>query len=161
MQCPKCNQPGYHSNKPCTHCRFRGDPELVAELGRVEWLLQEVKTWQQYGATHTFIQRILKKYALRRRELQIQLGLRLPPYPIEQVPAVWTQFNQLEFIIRELSSWQHEKLISITGSQKIIERLRRRISKIRERLAGTKPRYFALSDAAYLNAFHGLQKIAD
>ena len=87
MRCPNCNQLGYQFPKPCPNCQFSDVENLDEELTHIDWLLNEIDTW-------TMLSRkaqagIRRRYVERKRALEIELGLRLPPFSRAEARAAW------------------------------------------------------------------------
>jgi len=88
MRCVKCDEPIRSLDEPCSHCHFRDDPALIEELGHIKWLLGQIDSLNEIGIPYV---RLAQFYRARQREVEIQLGLRLPALTPDQVRQTQTK----------------------------------------------------------------------
>lgn len=134
MRCPNCDQPAYQPTQPCPECHFAGDPVLIEELARVDWVLTEIDTWQALGVRSYDRQLIQQKYGTRQRELEIALGLRLPPFTAEEAEAAWPELFQREALLQKMGEWLEAGRIHPTTTQTIVDQTQRQVDELLERL---------------------------
>lgn len=139
MRCPRCDRPGYHPAEPCPGCQFGGDPALIEELAHVRWLLGQTSGWAEIGVGRASQEQIRLYYAARQRDLEIALGLRLPPFTDQEALRAWPELVWYETLRHKLSEWLAAGLLDPARVQAIAERAAARSSELHERLAG-RPR---------------------
>ena len=140
MRCPSCNYDAYYPFRACPHCNFRGEPALVEELAHITWLLQESTAWPE--PVEAKLKDIRQKYAARQYELELSLGLRLPRFSAAEAQAAWSDLVQAETLLQHLARWQAARLISLTHTQTMVDRLEAQTAELRQRLEGhSRPRY--------------------
>ncbi|MBN1584503.1 MAG: hypothetical protein JXA89_27605, partial [Anaerolineae bacterium] len=136
MRCPSCDQASYDPSKPCPNCRFSGDPGLVEELAHIEWMLGEIDAWQAFEAHPVTQKRLKKRYAARQRELEIELGLRLPPFSDKEARRAWPEMDRYQFLRGKMAEWLESGLLNPTNSQPVVDQVVGRIDELQERLEG-------------------------
>ncbi len=142
MRCPKCDHPAYQPFEPCPNCAFSGDPGLLEELGRVNWLLDEIDNWGNLGLSQADRQRLHQSYLARRRELEVALGLRLPPFTEAEAQAAWPDLFQREILLAEVATWIQTGYVDPAAAQTLLAQARRQIDELVEQLAGhARPTY--------------------
>ncbi len=140
MHCPKCHHPDFKPAEPCPRCQFRGTPALVEELAHIEWLLQEMSAWKD-GEAPAY-QRLAQKYTDRQREVQIRLGLRLPPFTPQQAENAWPDLMQRKALLRKMDEWQRAGCFKPGSTQKMSNEAKQQINELQEQLEGySEPRY--------------------
>ncbi|MBE7552137.1 MAG: hypothetical protein HS126_13795 [Anaerolineales bacterium] len=142
MRCPNCDQPTYSPSEPCPICHFSGNPALIEELSHVDWLLTELNTWPALGVRHQDRNLMQQKYAARQHELEISLGLRLPPFTPAEAQAAWPQLFQREALLQNLSQWLAAGLVNPTLTQSIVDQTTGQVNDLLEQLEGhPRPAY--------------------
>lgn len=142
MRCPNCDYSAYQPSQPCPECHFAGDPVLIEELARIDWVLTEIDTWQALGVRSHDRQLIQQKYEARQRELEIALGLRLPPFTAEEAQAAWPELFQRETLLQKMGEWLEAGLIHPTTTQTMVDQTQHQVDELFERLeAYARPPY--------------------
>jgi hypothetical protein len=121
MRCVKCGEPIRSLDEPCPHCQFRGDPALIEELGYIKWLLGQIDSLNKIGIPNV---RLAEFYRARQRELEIQLGFRLPALTPDQVWQTQAALVQREAILRKIDEWLAVGLINRDAIQPILAETR-------------------------------------
>src|SRR5512147_236801 len=121
MRCPNCDQPTFYPPEACPICHFSGDPLLIEELNRVDWILTEIDTWPTLGVRPHDCTLIRQNYTARQRELEITLGLRLPPFTPAEARAAWPQLFQREALQENMAEWLAAGLINPTSTQILVD----------------------------------------
>jgi hypothetical protein len=145
MLCPGCDQPGYRLAEPCPHCGFNGDPACVEELFHVEWLLNEVAGWLTLPAADR--RAIRRDYVDRQRDLEIKLGLRLPPFDDEQAAQAWPTLFKQEALLQQLKGWLEAGLLNPAGVTALVTQTSRQVDDLLEQLEGRARPTYPQSDA--------------
>ncbi|MBE7473847.1 MAG: hypothetical protein DPW09_08760 [Anaerolineae bacterium] len=168
MPCPNCAQPTYDPLQPCPVCQFSGDPALIQELDRIEWLLAEIDTWWAgLGVRPYDLKLIRQKYITRLRELEIALKLRLPPFTPEEARRAWPELFHREALLQKIGEWLAAGLIDPSITQPLVDQTTRQVDDLLEQLEDyPRPDYpqteadrldltnFLLEAAAYLRQNH-------
>lgn len=142
MRCPNCDQPTYSPTEPCPICHFSGDPALIEELSHLDWVLTEIDTWPALGVRHHDRNLIQQKYVARQRELEITLGLRLPPFTSAEAQAAWPQLFQREALLEKMAEWLAAGLLNPTLTQTIVDQTTGQVNDLLEQLEGhPRPAY--------------------
>ena len=103
MRCPRCNQEGLNPYGVCARCEFSGSPGRIEELGHIAYLLGELETWCEIGMLDR--NSLRERYLGRRQDLEVDLGLRLPPLTGEQVHKLHWELFCLEKLQEEVALW--------------------------------------------------------
>lgn len=139
MRCVKCAEPILNLVEPCPHCQFHGDPVLVEELIHVQWLLGQINALKKIGIT---TDRLTQYYAARRRELEIQLGLRLRALTLDQARQMQTSLVQNETLLNKIDEWLVAEWLNRDAIQPIIAETRDQIRDLERQLTGfVRPAY--------------------
>jgi len=137
MRCPNCSHEGLRPPVPCPNCRFTGDPALVEELAHVAYLLSELESWTDLPSDVAEALRI--RYHLRRNELEVSLGLRLPPLAPTVARQAWWEITCLEELLSELPTWVDNDWVRPEAVGELTEESQQRIQALRNRLADGPP----------------------
>ncbi len=104
MSCLRCNYPALNDEEVCPRCGFEGEANLLEELKRLDWLLQEMETW---GDILAEVPQELREHYLARREKTLSaLGLTYPPIPPEQQEEAWRELQRLQMLFEKIEEWQ-------------------------------------------------------
>ena len=103
MRCPRCDQLWHHLDEPCPYCHLTGDSALLEELAHVRWIADEIARWPHIALDAQLALR--QSYLDRRRELEIQLKLRLPRFTAEQAAQAWPELSGQEELHHRLTGW--------------------------------------------------------
>jgi len=140
VRCVSCDQPISSLAEPCPHCEFQGDPALVEELLHVNWLLDQIAHLASLGAES---QRLLSKiFTQRQHELQVQLGLRLPPFTPEQARQAWPALFHRQALLQRIGVWRALELVHPDVAQTMVDEVSEQVDELTERLQGhVRPAY--------------------
>lgn len=161
MRCPKCLQPTYFPSQPCTTCQFNGDFALVEELDRVDWVLEEITAWSQLGLEPQSLELIRQKYAQRRRDLEIALGLRLPHFSAAEAQQAWPQLIQREALLQKLAEWLAAGWLKPTSSQSLVDQVTDQTQDLTEQLEGHPRPTYPQTEADQLDIINFLLQAAE
>ncbi len=137
MRCPNCDYEGLRPPIPCPDCRFSGDPALVEELAHISYLLTELQGWPDLPPG--VAERLRSQYRRRGKELEIALGLRLPPLSGAAAQEAWQEINRLEALLAALAAWVRHGWAQPPAAQELQQETQQRIRALRERLADGPP----------------------
>ncbi len=135
MRCPACNHLNYIPTEACPACQFSGDPALVEELDRLNWLLAEIDGWAGLGVINSDRQKIQQFYQRRRDEIEIALKLRPPPLSKEEVKQLWIDLFQREALLKKIPAWVGARLLNETAAQTLLDQLGQQIEDLQAQLA--------------------------
>ena len=140
MRCVSCDQPISTLTEPCPHCDYQGAPLLVEELLHVNWLLDQLA---HLTSVDLDSRRFLSKmYAQRQRELEIELGLRLPPFTDEQARQAWPDVLHHQALLQRMGVWRALELVKPAIAQAMVDETTEQVDEWLDRLQGrTPPRY--------------------
>ncbi|NJN99423.1 MAG: hypothetical protein HC875_37660, partial [Anaerolineales bacterium] len=137
MHCPNCAHPNYDLLQSCPACHFSGDPLFIEELDRIEWLLAEIDQWEPgLGVSPENLNLIRQKYTARRRELEITLNLRLPPFTLEEARLAWPQLFQREALLQKMGEWLAAGQIDPLSTQALVDQTSQQVEDLLEQLEG-------------------------
>ena len=151
MNCPKCGSENYSPSSPCEECHFHGDVAAVEEFLHVNWLLGEMETWGKLpfrGMGQDCIQNI---YTKRKRDLEVDLGLRPPLFSDEEALGGWMEIFRAKRLLRRLKQWGDEEVLHEGEAQTLRNSLTAKIDENRQRL-GDRPHPTAIDDTDRLKA---------
>ncbi|HXV99798.1 MAG TPA: hypothetical protein VEC93_15380, partial [Anaerolineae bacterium] len=162
MRCPNCDHPTYYPPQPCLTCQFNGDPALIEELDHIEWILHEINTWwQTLGVKPYDLKLIQQKYITRQRELEIALGLRLPPFTPEEARNAWPELFQREALLQKIAAWLAAGLINPATTQKMVDQATQQVNDLLEQLEDHPRPIYPQTDTERLELINFLLKAAD
>jgi hypothetical protein len=150
MRCPNCNGLGYQFPNPCPNCHFQDSDRLNQELTHIEWLLNEIPAWEPFLGSQSR-SKLEQTYLERRRQLEIELGLRLPPFTPEEAAQAWPQLIQYHALLNELGHWLEAGYLAPTASQSLVEQTQQQVNELQERLEGHPRPTITLDDALQLS----------
>lgn len=159
MHCPRCGQPSYHLAEPCSQCQFTGDPALIEELAHVDWVLDEIDDWQLLEAEAR--QLLEQKYTARQRELEITLGLRLPPFSQEEAGKAWPELIQRETLLQKMAGWLEAGLVDPAAMQSVADQAGLQVDELSERLEDHARPTYPQTDAEHLDLVQFLLEATD
>jgi hypothetical protein len=133
LQCPRCGHEGLIDRATCSNCDFSGEPALLEELSHIKYLLGELAGWREIAPAVR--ERLRTRYLRRRDELEVSLGLRLPPLSLEEARQARWELTCLEGLIEETAHWLESGWAKPESAQELIERSRRAAEELRRRLA--------------------------
>jgi len=136
MRCPKCNQPGFLPARTCAKCKFSGDPDLIDELFHITWLRDEMENWAQPSLPPEILQQLTDQYLARQRQLEVHLGLRLPPFTETEAAQAWLKIFRYEILEQKFAEWQAQGDLDPNVSQLFSDQLSERIADLIPRLEG-------------------------
>jgi hypothetical protein len=159
MHCPRCGQPTYHLAAPCSQCQFTGDPALIEELSHVDWVLDEIDDWQLLEAEAR--QLLEQEYIARQRELEIALGLRLPPFTQEEAGKAWPELIQRETLLHKMAGWLEAGLVDPAATQSVADQAGLQVDELSERLEDHARPTYPRTDAERLDLVQFLLEAID
>jgi hypothetical protein len=159
MLCPRCDQPNYDPAQPCPHCQFSGDPALVEELAHVTWMLNQIAGWTLHNEADP--QFLCQRYVARRRKLETQLGLRLPPVSEEEAHKAWRDLFRREALLQQLTEWLAEGLVQPDAHQALVDQVKRQVKDLLQQLEGRLRPTYHQADADRLDLINFLLEAAD
>jgi hypothetical protein len=137
LQCPRCKGSLLHEGPvdqaTCSNCGFSGASSLLEELTHIQYLLGELAGWQEIAPAVG--ERLRIRYLRRREELEVALGLRLPPFDPEEAAQARWELLCLEELIEEVTHWVESGWARPEPAQELIERSSMRAEELRHRLA--------------------------
>ena len=133
MQCPRCGHEGPIDRVTCSECGFSGESALLEELAHLKYLLGELAGWREIAPAVK--ERLRTRYLRRREELEVALGLRLPPLDPEEARQARWELICLEELIEEATHWVESGWARPEPAQELIERSSTRAEELRRRLA--------------------------
>jgi hypothetical protein len=140
MRCVSCDEPIISLAGPCPHCQFKGDPALIEELAHVNWLLDELVRWAKISGE--IRHGLRQKYAARQRELEIELGLRLPPFTQDQARQAWPDLFHRQALLKKMGEWREAGWLDSAAAQPLVDQLSEQVDDLLEQLEGhTRPDY--------------------
>ena len=134
MNCPKCNQPDYRPGTTCVQCHFNADPGKIEELGRIRWVLTEIDSWARAAIPADSQTRLRQEYQTRQRDLEIELGLRLPLYTNAEAQQAWPELARHEALLEKLGQWLQDGLLKPEVSAPIVAQYHAQTEEYIERL---------------------------
>ncbi|MEJ2557575.1 MAG: hypothetical protein P8186_15380, partial [Anaerolineae bacterium] len=159
MHCPRCGQPTYHLAEPCSQCQFTGDPALIEELAHVDWVLDEIDAWQILDVEAQ--QTLQQEYITRQRELEIALGLRLPPFSQEEAGKAWPELIQREMLLQKMAGWLVAGLVDPAATQSVVDQANLQVDELSERLEDHPRPTYPQTDAERLDLIQFLLEAID
>jgi len=146
LKCPRCGYDELIPPAPCPECDFTGSLSQIEELAHVRYLLGELAGWQELSSVAK--ERLQKRYFQQQRELEIDLGLRLPPLTLEEAHHAAREKLRLQQLLYLLPHWEAHGWIKPAIADALAAHSRERIEEFRVRL--TEPDapsvLFALDD---------------
>ncbi len=133
MKCPRCGCEEFSFSAPCPECGFSGSLAEIEELAHVQYLLDELSTWQD--VPDVVRERKRKQYARRQRELQVALQLREPPLTPQEARTAARELVRLRTLAQLLNHWRGRGWIEPAAAAGLNTRTQERIEEIRARLA--------------------------
>lgn len=104
----------------------------MEELAHVRYLLGEIDSWTDLGANVRVSVRA--RYQRRQRELEVQLGLRLPPLTAQEAQEANREVLYLSQELQLLEMWGERGWMSLEWTAKMRNLHRERIQDLRARL---------------------------
>ncbi len=154
MRCVKCDQLLTSLNEPCPACHFAGDPARIEELAHIAWLLEQLGDPVKFNVPLHHLRPLLQifrdHYAARKRALEIELGLRLPPFSPAEARAAFPHLFQRQWLLQRLSEWLRAGLIVPSVAENFQVETRNHVDELRERLAGYPAPMYPANDAERL-----------
>ncbi len=131
MNCPKCDSPEFDPTVACPNCQFQGDSAQLVNLDHLNWLLAEMKNWDatmRVGA-------VTQKYQSQKERLEVDLGLRLPPFSQSEAETAWVELFQREALQTQLQAWQSDDWLHFNSWQAFRSAQADQIQQLKDRLA--------------------------
>ncbi|OQY23581.1 MAG: hypothetical protein B6I35_03420 [Anaerolineaceae bacterium 4572_32.2] len=132
MKCPCCGHEKFTPPALCPECGFSGSLAETEELAHVQYLLDELASWQDVSTIVK--ERKLKQYTRRQHELEIALELRPPPLTPEEARRALRERLRLRQLLHLLDQWGARGWIKLDAANALATRTRERIEEIRARL---------------------------
>lgn len=156
MHCPKCDSPEYEIPAPCPNCGFKAAPAQLEELAHLNWLLNQIDTWDALGINQTGRQRLQQAYTTRKQELEVAIGLRLPPFTPQEAREAWPDLIHREILLEKVGNWLAQGLVHPAATQLMVDQARRQMDELQEQLAGHKRPPYPHTPAEHLDALNFL-----
>ncbi|MCC7118756.1 MAG: hypothetical protein IT310_09545 [Anaerolineales bacterium] len=106
MNCPKCQSENFQIEKPCAECGFQGNAPKLAELERLQWLLNQMDGWEELRLDAATLSELKKMYKTRYRDALVGLGLRLPPLTPAEAEKAWVELAHLDALFEKAAEWE-------------------------------------------------------
>ena len=161
MRCPNCNHPAFDPTESCPACQFNGDPTLLEEWNHIDWVLNEINSWQMLGVRPFDRQRVHLKYIARQRELEVKLGLRLPPFTKEEAHDAWPELFQREALLKKMAEWLEAGFLKPETTQKMVEQASHQVDELLEQLEGHARLTYPQTDTDRLDLINFLLEAVD
>ncbi|MBN1933410.1 MAG: hypothetical protein JW934_02030 [Anaerolineae bacterium] len=161
MRCPSCGEAGFDPGESCPNCRFNGDLDLVIELTHINWVLGEIDAWQTFEAHPATRQQLKNHYAIRQRELEIELGLRLPLFSEQEARQAWPELDRYKALRLKMAEWLEAGLLNPTHSQPIVDEIVQQIDELQARLEGHTRELIEPTDQSALAAITFVSEIVN
>lgn len=146
MDCPRCHIPNHIISKTCPKCGFQGNPAALTELQQLDWLLAEMETWPDLQLAPDATQTLRAYYTSLQQELQTNLGLRHPPFTLDEALTAWPEYLRLERLFKEIDGWLAAGLL-MTG---FLPQRYARLLELHQRLEGHERPEYPKNDAERL-----------
>ncbi len=153
MRCVKCDEPISQFGTPCPHCHFDGNPILVEELVHIQWLLAQFPTLNTMGVQTV---RLEQHYNARRRELETQLGLRLPSLTPAQLREFYAALAHNKTLLRLIQDWSSADWLQREQVEPILAEIHEQIRELQRQLDGYTFPTYPQSDADRLEVIEFL-----
>ncbi|HEX9924611.1 MAG TPA: hypothetical protein VGD99_18280, partial [Anaerolineae bacterium] len=101
-------------------------------------------------------QLVEKQYTSRQRELEVTLGLRLPPFNQAEARAAWPDLIQREILLEKVGDWLEAGLIRPIVTRTMVEQARSQVDDLREQLEGYARPNFPRTDSERLDTINFL-----
>ena len=105
MHCPRCKHPNFVATGTCPFCGFKGAPNQIEELTRLEWLLSEMDVWVEQGILKKIPKRLQKHYQTRYQKIQFDLGLQSISFSPQDAIRLWPELRCHELLFQEIEKW--------------------------------------------------------
>ncbi len=161
MHCPKCQQSGYAPDKPCSKCEFSGDAAQIEALGHIAWVLDDLETWGKTDLPAIAWLQFKEQYENRKKNLEMELGLRLPPFTAEEAQAAWIKLYRYEILDQKLTEWIAAGVIDSEISGLLVNQLQERMAGLTARLTALFQPEAPLNDADQLKVWEYILEVVD
>jgi hypothetical protein len=151
MRCPKCDFSPYATGQPCPQCQFAGDAALIEELTHIKWMLHEAQTWPTLGVSLPNHELLQKKYVARQRELEVSLGLRLPPFTVTEAQQAWPEYFQRQALLQKMAEWLAAGLFKPGSTDKMTDQAHSQVQELQQQLEGHPEPTYPKTDAERLD----------
>jgi hypothetical protein len=132
MRCPRCSQEGLSPYAVCARCGFSGAPGQVEDLAHVAYLLGELETWREIGDSAR--DRLRTRYLNRRRQLEVDLGLRQPPLTAVEAHKLQWELFCLGELQEEVAFWLEQGWVHPEPAERLRQGANKRAETLRRRL---------------------------
>lgn len=134
MNCPRCDHDIKSPDVLCAECGFNGDTAVLQRLTNLNYLLQEIPTWDMpTNLTHSLVE----KYQARQRQTQVALGLRQPPPNAAEAHDLRLELLKRQTLLQALRFWANQGWISHDTSDEWHNWLGAEMATITDRLRDT------------------------
>ena len=132
MQCPNCKQVEIIPEIPCSNCDFQASAEALQQLDNLTYLLEQIANWHfvpiRYRAT------LSDQYQAQYQQLEIELGLRIPPPTFAEAEALRAETQQYSTALEALLQWEENGWLTSTQVEELQAKYTQRQQQIRLRL---------------------------
>jgi hypothetical protein len=133
LRCPQCGYDELTPPVPCPLCSFTGSLSEIEELGHIQYLLEESAQWPEISSSTRV--RVQSRYIRRRRELEIELGLRSPPLSLEEARSAARERFRLRLLLTLLADWVTHGWIKPDAARILTTQTEKHVDEIRARLS--------------------------
>ncbi|MCB0208662.1 MAG: hypothetical protein KDJ52_05015 [Anaerolineae bacterium] len=132
---------------------------LLQELSHVEWLDGEEVIWSALDQHSK--KRIRHHYDTRKKGIEIELGLRLPPFAKHELAEAHRQLFLSKALLERVEQWIKAGYVDSSSSQTFIEETQESIAIILERLDAPSSSSHPISEKNQLNLIQSLFEATD
>ena len=114
-------------------CSFTGPLSEVEELSHIRYLLEESARWPAISSSVRV--RVQSRYIRRRRELEIELGLRSPPLSPDEARRAAKERFRLRVLLTLLANWVVHGWIKPDAAKDLTIQTEKHVDEIHARLS--------------------------
>jgi len=137
MHCPRCNRDGFRVEAACPACGFHGPPDTLRELDRLTFLLAEMETWREVPPKAR--RSLRRRYEARRRQVEIELGLRPPPLSPAEIRRRRWEIVCLDRFRAEVNEWQRQGWLRAGSAPRLLRGAQKRAEALAASLGEEPP----------------------
>lgn len=134
MLCPKCHSKDFYAEAACSQCGFRGPLARLEKLAALDFLLAELKTWDDLPVAQR--EALHHRYLSQHRALEEELGLVRRVLTVEEAAAARRDLARVEYVLTALPNLRRRGL-DIFGE--VDAGLQQQITLLRARLQDAPP----------------------
>jgi len=134
MYCPQCGSSEFDLVAPCPDCEFSANDRLHERLSNLNYIISEIESWGTWSIPDAVYTRLIERYQKRRRAVNVELGLRLPPPDVTETHDLRLQLDKWKYLQEKLSFWVRKEWISYAVQTELTAVIDKEIAKIKDRL---------------------------